>query len=263
MLLRQDGDDVIAITQPAHAWLSGQLARAWGNERFSRPEPWAEVCLGAEQHDIGWLEWETAPTLNPKTGLPHVFHELRAELHTALWRRGVELARAYGLYPALLVSLHANTIYGNFFDFEKAAPEDAALVRAFLEEQRDFQTLVTGRLRSDPHHAAHGIPERIEHNRLLVGAVDRISLDICWGVDETRTVPDVPSTPGERVGVEISPLGDGARTLSMRPWPFASDRVGLVVAGRRLRGRFSDEGAMREKLQRAPAMTIETVLVPA
>ena len=29
MLLRPDGDDTIAIGQPAHAWLSGQLARAW------------------------------------------------------------------------------------------------------------------------------------------------------------------------------------------------------------------------------------------
>jgi len=24
----------VVVTQPAHAWLSGQLARAWGNERF-------------------------------------------------------------------------------------------------------------------------------------------------------------------------------------------------------------------------------------
>ena len=49
MLLCGDGDDLIAVGQPAHAWVSGQLARAWGNGRFGTPEPREEVCLAAEQ----------------------------------------------------------------------------------------------------------------------------------------------------------------------------------------------------------------------
>ena len=44
MLLRKDGLDVIAIPQPSHAWLSGQMARAWGNRRFAAPMPYDEVC---------------------------------------------------------------------------------------------------------------------------------------------------------------------------------------------------------------------------
>ena len=39
MLLREDGEAVIAIPQPSHSWLSGQLARAWGNDRFAPPSP--------------------------------------------------------------------------------------------------------------------------------------------------------------------------------------------------------------------------------
>ena len=31
MLLREDGGAVLAIGQTSHAWISGQLARAWGN----------------------------------------------------------------------------------------------------------------------------------------------------------------------------------------------------------------------------------------
>jgi hypothetical protein len=47
------GPDVLAISQPARAWISGQLLRAWA-------EPLGEpLLLGAEQHDIGWLDWET------------------------------------------------------------------------------------------------------------------------------------------------------------------------------------------------------------
>ena len=51
MLYRQEKQGKIAITQPMHAWLAGQLARTWGNERFGDVVPFEEVCLGAEQHE--------------------------------------------------------------------------------------------------------------------------------------------------------------------------------------------------------------------
>ena len=76
MVIREDGDGWIAIGQPAHAWVSGQLARAWGNARFPTPAPHEEVCLAAEQHDIGMAAWDLEPTFNPATGLPHSFIEL-------------------------------------------------------------------------------------------------------------------------------------------------------------------------------------------
>ena len=34
MLYRTVTGDRICITQPTHAWVSGQLAHAWGNEAF-------------------------------------------------------------------------------------------------------------------------------------------------------------------------------------------------------------------------------------
>jgi len=39
MLLREEGDAVIAIGQPSHTWISGQLARTWGNERLPARAP--------------------------------------------------------------------------------------------------------------------------------------------------------------------------------------------------------------------------------
>jgi Protein of unknown function (DUF3891) len=66
MLLRKDGPSVIAIPQPSHAWLSGQMARAWGHAHFTAPAPHEEVCLAAEQHDIGWQSWEEMPALVPR-----------------------------------------------------------------------------------------------------------------------------------------------------------------------------------------------------
>jgi len=130
MLLRKDGLDVIAIPQPCHAWLSGQMARAWANERFAAPMPYDEVCLAAGQHDIGWLDWEMTPALDAGTGLPQEFFRVSAKVHIALWREGVRRARVFGRYPALLVSLHADTIDARYFNFNKASVENAEAARA-------------------------------------------------------------------------------------------------------------------------------------
>ena len=82
MLYRLEKQGRIAITQPMHAWLAGQLARAWGNERFGEAAPWEEVRLGEEQHDmtLATQRGSRAPTLNPQTGLPYSFVEMPRQL---------------------------------------------------------------------------------------------------------------------------------------------------------------------------------------
>jgi len=55
MLHRKHFGERICITQPTRAWVAGQLARAWGNDRFGSFAPWEEVCLGAEQHDMAGI----------------------------------------------------------------------------------------------------------------------------------------------------------------------------------------------------------------
>src|SRR5258708_3324369 len=86
MLLRKDDEGVIAVSQPAHAWVSGQLARNWREADFAGVRE--EVCLAAEQHDIGFLAWEQSPTLNPGTGLPYTFLEMPRGMHLEIWTSG-------------------------------------------------------------------------------------------------------------------------------------------------------------------------------
>ena len=43
MLLRHDNEGIIAISQPAHAWVAGQLARNWRQDDFVGVRE--EVCL--------------------------------------------------------------------------------------------------------------------------------------------------------------------------------------------------------------------------
>ena len=50
--------------------------------------------------------------------------------------------------------------------------------------------------------------------------------------------------------------------LSLTPWPFAADCVGVHCEGRRLEGGFDDEEEMRAALRRAPWQTLAFELVP-
>jgi hypothetical protein len=105
MLFRTQGPDVIAISQPMHAWVAGQLLKAW-NEALAEP-----VLLAAEQHDLGWLDWEVAPSFDETTGRPHLFRDIGASVHAPMWAAAVDRAQgAWGAHVALLISRHGGVI---------------------------------------------------------------------------------------------------------------------------------------------------------
>jgi hypothetical protein len=249
MLLRADGDDVIAIGQPAHAWLSGQLARAWGNERFGPVEPWEEVCLAAEQHDVGMAEWERRPTLNPETGLPRSFMELPLDEHLEIWWRAAPLVVPQSRYAALLVSLHGSALYERR-DLSRLEPAAVERVRAFLAGQRELQDRLLAGLRADPRTAG----DLVRRNQRLVWTWDSLSLGLLldWAPFELAAVP---AADGE---VDIAV---GSATLD--PWPFGAPRLTVRCEGRRLTGRFGDEETMRDALAAAPWVTIDLTLSAA
>jgi hypothetical protein len=250
VLHRADADGLVVITQPAHAWVAGQLARAWGTARFPRPEPWEEVCVAAERHDDGWLAWEAAPTLNPATGRPFSFREVPRTEHLAIWSTAGRTVLALGRYPALLVSLHGTGLYERHNP--APGPVDAAeAVQAFLDQEQAFQTRLLTELRSGLYFAVHVAPDAIARNRRLIAVWDALSLAICGGQRDPRRIGGVPTVDGETL-LSVLPDNSDPTRVAITPWPFAEEVVTLRFEGRRLPGRFADEAAMRAALARAP-----------
>jgi hypothetical protein len=246
----------LAISQPAHAWISGQLAREWGGAAAG-VEPLAELfILAAEQHDIGWLPWEAAPTRDPATGRPYDFVSLPRAQHTALWAAGVETAAAaYGPHVALLVSLHGLAIYALTPDETRTA-DDLAAVRRFRAEQQAVQA----RLRA-------GVTAReaeLAEQRAILLALDLMSLVICGAMGrERRRTPPVPLAVGA-TRLALAFADDGWEHLTVDPWPFRDARVTVGCLARRLPpGGFDDEAAMRAALAAAPVTPIAATLTPA
>jgi hypothetical protein len=259
----------LAISQPSHAWLAGQIIRAWGNDAFGAVIPYEDVCLGAEQHDIGWLVWEQAPTLNPVTGRPHSFRDLGVAAHTAIWRQGTEMALALGRYPALLVSLHGSGLYVNF-DMASDT-EDAATVRDFLAGQQEIQRRLIDGLRADRLLSPFAAPEMIERNRGLVRAADRMSIALCTALQDSAIHADdprdaivrqVPTAHGETV-LRLHAIDDEATTIVIAPWPFAKPRITVTCEGIPLPpGGFADQAEMRAALRDAARVILSFDLRP-
>jgi Protein of unknown function (DUF3891) len=234
MLIRPEPDGgYLAIGQASHAWLSGQLARAWGNDRFGPVEPWEEVCLGAEQHDVGWAEWDLDPEIDPETGRPHTFISLPLPEKIALWSGAARKMLSQSRYAALLVSMHGTALY------ERFPPEDPdGIVKAFLHKQHEFQSGL-----------AQGLdPVELRRNQKLVFAWDYISLALCldWAPAE---VDDVPAADGTPLTLKLGEDGE------LDPWPFREERVELKAEARRLA-----QGAAFEP--DSPPVTLEFTLRP-
>jgi hypothetical protein len=243
MLLRPDGDATLVIGQPAHAWLSGQLARSWGNERFGAVEPYEEVCLAAEQHDVGMAAWEQRPTLNPETGLPRSFMELTLDEHLAIWWSAAPIVRQQSRYAALLVSMHGTALYERR-DLTRLEPSQVERVQAFLDGQAELQAHLLAGLNEDPR--------TVRRNQRLVWTWDSLSLGLLldWAPFELKAVPTADHSDVD-IAVQHSTLD---------PWPFKAPHVDFRCEGRRLAGRFDDEHAMHEALEAAPWVTIELEL---
>ncbi|WP_051955426.1 DUF3891 family protein [Beijerinckia mobilis] len=250
----------IAISQPSHAWLSGQLARHWGNALFVRPKPFDEFCLATEQHDIGWHEWERAPVLNAATGLPLQFFEMAGAIHTDLWREGVNRARNFGRFVGVLVSLHAVTIFGFAFDPAKATPDHAAKVQSFLAALKSQRAEWLESLRTNPAYAPYVSETLLDDNRRLIALFDRLSLDICFGITTEKTYPDIPVAPGKRTALHLYPVNGDKGVLALSPWPFAAEEIRVRILGRLLEGRFTTQADLDAALMEAPDCAIETIL---
>jgi hypothetical protein len=261
MLYRVEGSqERIVITQPTHAWLSGQLARAWGNEQFGEVVPREEVCLGAEQHDVGHAAWEQAPTFNQQTGLPYSFLELPRQERVRIWSGAARLLLTQGRYAALLVSLHGTGFYEHY-DATTDMPENVRSVQSYLAQEQVFQDELLASLSADPYYCPYATQKNIARNRRLLQVWDALSLAICSGGWQTKSVSHVPASTNVTTLTLHVRNGDPTHLL-VTPWPFRHRQVSLVYEGRSLTGNFPNEEMMRDALKCAHWVTLQTTLNP-
>ena len=260
MLHRNLADGYLVVTQPAHAWISGQIAAHWGNEITGDITPRDDVVLAAEQHDIGWLEWEQEPTLNPETGRPRTFRDLATTEHLSVWAPAGPRALVYGPYVAMLVSMHGTGLY-RFHDYSRDTDEEAQAARQFQQRGEAFEEQLIQQMRSDPLYAPFSDSATIERNRRLVAVWDAMSLFLCGGLTEPREIHDVPAQDAATT-LQLTPDNASCDIVRVEPWPFRAGDVRMTCAGRRLNATFIAEAQMRSALAASDWQRIEILLKP-
>jgi hypothetical protein len=201
-------------------------------------EPWEEVCLAAEQHDIGMAEWDLRPALNPGTGLPYSFLELPVATAIGLWSAAPAKLLSQSRYAALLVSMHG-TALSRLRNLDKLPAGERRLVEDYLAAQSELQ--------DDLARLVGAEGDDLERNRRLVWAWDSMSLALClrWrslsveGYTLTEAAPD---------------------RFSIDPWPFAAEEFQVHCEGRRLDARYGSESELHAALDRAPSVPLRFAL---
>jgi hypothetical protein len=244
----------LAVSQPMHALVSGQMLRAWGAPGFARPEPFEEVATACAQHDVAWMGWESCPTLDYTTGRPPSFRMLGARIHAPMWGDGVRRAvAAWGPWAGLLISRHGTRIYADYQDRHRMDRRDVAAADAYLKEQAG--------VRQELMRLAGATEADVETGGALVAVTDALSLAACGGL---ATIGWSPMAPLQDGGTEALKLDQGDDAIIVSPWPFAVPEVRLAWTARRFAPgtRWEDEVAMRADFGRAPFEAVKLWLVP-
>jgi hypothetical protein len=233
MLFRSQLSGDLAISQLTHAWISGQILRAW-DEALSET-----LLLAAAQHDIGWIDWETEPTFNAETGRPHLFREVGASTHAPMWARGVErVLGAWGTHVALLVSRHGGVIYRRYMDRHRMDAADAAAAENYLNAQAPIEAAWSRAL---------GLKAaELDKETALIAFADTLSLALCG---EMKAPLDLEATGrgGEALTMRLAERPERSFDFVLSPWPFRTNELVVEGEARPLpaEGRFSDEDAMK------------------
>ncbi len=242
MMYRDEAERTLAISQPAHAWISGQLLR-----RFAAPQS-ETLLLAAELHDLGWLDWERAPSFDAGAARPPSFREVGAALHAPMWTAGVERALAsWGPQVALLISRHGGRIYRRF-GLPSAGPDDARAIQGYLAAQAP---------REAEWARACGLGEaELDRQSALIAFVDALSLAVCGALRAPATL-ELPEA-------DVRLTEAGPWDLRLSPWPFSGEAFVIEGQGRPLPagGRFADEAAMRAWIASPARATFQTRLAP-
>ncbi len=254
MLFREpDATDppvTLAVSQPAHAWMSGQLLRAWAETLDET------LLLAAEQHDIAWLDWETSPSFDPQTGRPHLFRNVGAAQHAPMWAGGVERAlAAWGRRVALLVSRHGSLVYGRYAERHRGTAADAAAAAHYRQTQAVLQAGWASSLGLDA--------AALSHDTEMVALSDTLSLALC-GELATPLQVDAPGRAGGRRSLRLAARPGDPAGFTLSPWPFRGEALVAEAEARPMpaAGRFADEAAMRAWLAAPERVTLQARLTP-
>jgi hypothetical protein len=225
MIVRQDGDHLLLITQPDHARLAGRIMERCV-QLAAHPRR-RSIMVAIAEHDNGWTEEDASPVVDAETGGVADFIRIPMEVRHRVWPRGV--GRLAGdPWAAALVAQHAVTVYDRF-----RSERDWTRFFAGMEQARDAMV------------AAAGLPlDDLLGDYPFVRLGDLISLAFCTA----------GATAQGFAGWHVSL--SGAR-VAVSPGAFDEAVVPIEIDAKRIRGGpFASDEALRATVEAAAVVTL-------
>ena len=257
MILQDHGDQLVIIRQTDHALLSGFFAREWGNELFTRPQPFDSFRLAAAEHDNGWSDWELRPQVDPATFSPYTFMSIPTEQHIEIYKRGIDRIVQQDRYAGLLAAMHAAGLYDRAratipgFSAKYVKSNENQLVADFIQRLRLQQLRLKVDLRADEGTKAFADDKSLQINAQRLEALDRLSLYFCLAPLAESTIDAVPvDEQGGEVDWELRPQ---ANNVILTPYPFRRDPLDISILARLIpKQRYANDFDLQKEVGRAP-----------
>lgn len=263
MIRTETATDWILVTHPDHAKLAGQVADAWGNALFARPEPWEAIRHAIYHHDDGWLNRDSSPILTAQNqpeaftrelvGAYSAFEEI--DLPAYLKVRGEATARvaADNEVAGVLTSMHTVNLLTEQADVATIKPEHRCAHSAFVQEQQHWQSATVARLGLDQKQMQRGFE--------FLQCCDSLSLIVCSGYDQPRPLRH-HQLDQSGFARELSCRPVEPQKWQIDPWPFSGEILPLELPYRSVpKADCTDQQAFASAFAQAEVQIAEITLL--
>src|SRR5215472_8027306 len=259
------GEPRLAIMMHEHTALSGQFARAFGNERFEPVWPDDLMFYVISNRDAGWLEFDRDPVTDEKTGLPYNLAETPAAHITVTSRLSPDFNERQHPFCGLISSMHSWGLYNGRYGLSnhvliKQFPEqERPLAERMLDGELARQKRLKETIGTDARLADRLDEKKLFQNYKQLQFIDTLALyfnRVHPSERGTQVFEHVPRSADDDAAVTIKPNGQGVYAIS--PFPFAPTDAEFAFAGRHVHpgenGANGANGHWTEVLRRAPTV---------
>ena len=232
-------------TMNEHTAMCGQMARAFGNDRFEAPAPFAEVVYIVENHDRGWDDYDRNPGIDPATRLPYIMTRTPTPDTVKTNRGSPDFNEAHHPYCGLLSSMHSWGLYNGRYGFSQFVARTQAttsievanayrpLIDAMLAYEEARQARIKATLAATAATRGWVADPHVYQNYKLLQFFDTLSLYFHLRHASERgdqTYVHVPMNAQADATITLKKVDE--QVYSLDPYPFADDRLTLTCRGR-------------------------------
>lgn len=242
MIIREQENNLLLITQPHHAALSGTFAEHWKVTAFRGFDQLEEVLYTVRNHDRCWEEVDKTPRWNPETEQPYSFENYPEQPKIRFYTQGLDGMERDHPYPALLCSKHFASFYVSCGETEG---------REFYRLEQLRQERLIGRLGLRKQDL-----EEVAFHFHLLQFCDNLSLFICLNEEGKNQHPWFQKgfANSEKLGIDARPVKadwNDPDTVRILPFPF-DEPFAVELEYRELPKRFPDQETLSRLWEEAP-----------